>query len=126
MSDASDDKCKGTRWDGWRWIGCGNPAKRDGYCGIHHPDAAAKRKAKSDAKAAERRAEWDASFKAKREVMRKAAAYDGLLAALMTAQAHLCGRLCMKHPDDKLSAWHHPDCAEAQGAIKRAREGEPL
>lgn len=34
----------------WRSHQCGNKAKNDGYCGIHHPDKVAERKAKSDAK----------------------------------------------------------------------------
>ena len=29
---------------------CFFPAKKDGYCGVHHPDAAKKREAKSDAR----------------------------------------------------------------------------
>lgn len=38
----------------WREFQCEKKATRDGYCGIHHPDAKAARKAKSDAKWKER------------------------------------------------------------------------
>jgi len=46
----SDERCKKELWPGWHTYQCENKAKRDGWCGIHHPDAVAKRRAKSDAK----------------------------------------------------------------------------
>lgn len=44
----SDDKCKavipGVFWG--RTVHCNNTAKRDGYCGVHHPDAKKARREK--------------------------------------------------------------------------------
>lgn len=38
--------CRGTTWGGrMGLVRCGNYATRDGYCGVHHPDAQAKRRA---------------------------------------------------------------------------------
>lgn len=60
------DKCKAEVWPahGYRHVACGKTAKRDGFCGTHHPDAVAARRAKSEAmyrqQAEERQAKWDA------------------------------------------------------------------
>ncbi len=37
---------------------CTNDAKRDGYCGIHHPDALKRRREKAEARY---KAKWEAS-----------------------------------------------------------------
>lgn len=66
MSDKP--KCKariGTSTEArWNW-GCHYTASRDGFCGIHHPDAVAKRKRKRGTSKAER---LDAVLTAAREV----------------------------------------------------------
>ena len=42
------DKCKTVIHGDWgRWHQCRNSAKREGYCGMHHPDAVKARQEKS-------------------------------------------------------------------------------
>ena len=41
---------------------CANKAKRDGYCGIHHPDAVKRRREKSAARFKKDAAEMDAQY----------------------------------------------------------------
>ena len=42
------DKCKRVIHGDWgRWHQCRNSAKREGYCGMHHPDAVKARQEKS-------------------------------------------------------------------------------
>jgi hypothetical protein len=60
------------------FLPCINDAVRDGYCGVHHPDSVAKRKAKADARYAAKLAQWDRIGAREREQSRKAAAYDEL------------------------------------------------
>jgi len=56
------EKCNSRTYlrDAFGGFVCRNTAIYDGYCGVHHPDAVAKRKAKSDEQYAQKRAEWDA------------------------------------------------------------------
>jgi hypothetical protein len=49
----STDRCKAMIRTGWHKYPCANQAKRDGYCGTHHPDAAEKRRFKAEARWAE-------------------------------------------------------------------------
>ena len=42
-------KCKKEVMDGWRSRPCSRSAVKDGFCGIHHPDAVTKRNEKSQA-----------------------------------------------------------------------------
>lgn len=50
------DRCIGNVFDGLHYVRCSKRATRDGRCGIHHPDAEARRRAKSDARWQEQRA----------------------------------------------------------------------
>jgi len=52
--------CKEIVFRGFWFTSCGRPAKRDGFCGIHHPDAVAKMRAKSEERYARKNAELDA------------------------------------------------------------------
>ena len=46
-------------FNGWSNKPCQNRAKRDGYCGVHHPDAQARRDAKRRERDLARNAKWD-------------------------------------------------------------------
>lgn len=54
---------------GWHPYPCSKPAKRDGYCGVHHPDAVARRRAKSYALHARKMADLDS--RANRENLKR-------------------------------------------------------
>ena len=41
------------QWGSFHRHHCGHKAKRDGYCGIHHPDAVKRRREKSEERYAE-------------------------------------------------------------------------
>lgn len=51
------DRCKKVLRQGFHTYSCSKPASRDGYCGVHHPEAVAKRNAKTAAR-------WDAKRRA--------------------------------------------------------------
>ncbi|KKK75809.1 hypothetical protein LCGC14_2870010, partial [marine sediment metagenome] len=53
-------RCKKMIWRKERWgrTACNNNATRDGYCGIHHPDAVKRRQEKSDARDKKRSDEY--------------------------------------------------------------------
>ena len=56
------EKCKESVHDTGRGVGfhkCFNNAKKDGYCGIHHPDAVKRRREKNDALYAAQTKKWD-------------------------------------------------------------------
>lgn len=42
--------CKHKVWKGWHYYQCSKPNKKDGYCGLHHPDAVKARRDKREAK----------------------------------------------------------------------------
>ena len=59
------EKCKETVWRPCigRSTRCGTKAKRDGYCGTHHPDAVKRRQEKIDRRFKRFSAELDAKYK---------------------------------------------------------------
>ena len=81
--------CSEQVWSGFRHYQCSNRHKRDGFCGIHHPDAKAARRAKQDAKWAKERADREALSRPNAEDRRKLDAYPHLVAALELAQRHI-------------------------------------
>ncbi|HYE57854.1 MAG TPA: hypothetical protein VD948_05085 [Rhodothermales bacterium] len=86
---AMGETCKGEAWNGWNWVGCSKPAKRDGFCGTHHPDAVAARKAKNEARLQVKRELRRALDEAHRERNRKADAYDALARRVAALEAAL-------------------------------------
>lgn len=81
-------KCTQGLWDGWYRIPCEGKGVRlapNGlpYCGVHHPDAVARRQAKSDAVHEKEAAGWAQET----ESRRRAALYPVLLEALREALA---------------------------------------
>jgi hypothetical protein len=58
------DKCKHSKPSGFfSRVQCSKSAKKDGFCGIHHPDARAKRDERYNLKYAEKRNKWDEEAK---------------------------------------------------------------
>ena len=75
--------CKGKSYHGrLGWGGCGNRASRDGFCGIHHPDAVKRREENSKKRYAQLSAAIDAKWKIDKEKQRKLSSFDDLVAAL--------------------------------------------
>ena len=64
MKDEMTEYCKETvrRPGAWQRSQCDNKAKRDGYCGTHHPDAVKRRREKSAARFKKDAAEMDAQY----------------------------------------------------------------
>ena len=77
-------RCAGSVWVDSRMgrAACSARATRDGFCGIHHPDAVAKRKAKSDQHYAAQRLKNDAKWATVRRNAAKAELFGELVAAL--------------------------------------------
>ncbi len=68
----SPNFCKQVLWKGFHTYQCSQKATRDGFCGIHHPDAVAKRDAKQKARWEETRRAQDhryAEERAERQVL---------------------------------------------------------
>jgi len=84
----SDLYCKGRVYVDSRmgYAPCSKSPTRDGFCSIHHPDAVAKRKARSDAEYAERARAERAKWAARYERERRADCFDDLMAALKWAR----------------------------------------
>lgn len=61
---------------------CKNAVWRDGWCGVHHPERVAERRAASDEKDRERTRLRQEAEAARQEVVRRARAYPGMLTAL--------------------------------------------
>ena len=74
--------CKQRVWGGWSYHGCSRPAKSDGYCATHHPDAVKRRNEKSSERWEVKRAEMQKRNDEYRERERRADCFDDLLAAL--------------------------------------------
>jgi len=53
------DFCKQQLRKGFMTFRCSKKASRDGYCGVHHPDAKKARREKQDAKWNATRAKWE-------------------------------------------------------------------
>lgn len=83
----------GGRSTSWQ---CRNAPTRDGWCGVHHPDAEARRRAKSEAKYAAWRKERDAADARYKERSRRADAYDDLVAALRSIAGNTCCDRCQE------------------------------
>jgi hypothetical protein len=81
---AQDEGCKRRVYTGGSFSGhrCGRRVKSDGFCGIHSPEATAKRREKSDARTVQTLAKWDEDRARVAETARRAAAYPKLVAAL--------------------------------------------
>jgi hypothetical protein len=80
----SVERCKALVWADWNHVGCHKPAKKDGFCGMHHPDAVKRRKELS----AQRMAKTNAALKAKFDAERlktKDAAIGALVRLKMTS-----------------------------------------
>lgn len=80
--------CRAGVWDGYRPYQCAKPPTRDGYCGIHHPDAQKKRDEKRNAIWKTRRAGLelaDAIEKAERKVIATALETVPTVAVNLTA-----------------------------------------
>ena len=77
-------RCTGSVWVDSRMghAPCSNRATRDGFCGIHHPDAVAKRRAKSDQHYAAQRVRDDVKWASVRRNAAKAELFGELVAAL--------------------------------------------
>ena len=82
MSVLNKPLCQAKVWGGYRMIACSVTATRDGWCGTHHPDAVAKRKAASRARTQERMAALEAGNQRAYADRRKIDAHDALVAAL--------------------------------------------
>lgn len=96
------DRCKAKVFRGYHYSQCGNAAKRDGFCGIHHPDAVdrrrAERKARVDAKVAamlRRREEVD-------QTRRDAAIGAAVRKALGALDADRCDRIATDAFDGRI------------------------
>ena len=82
--------CKGKSYhDRIGWVECSNRAVRDGYCGTHHPDAAARRDKKRAERYAEETAIREARWRERESDRRKAARYDRA-AALLRRLVNTC------------------------------------
>ena len=98
-------------------VQCSLRATRDGFCGVHHPDAFARRRAKADAKTRERIAAFRERDAAYHERSRRADAYDDLVAALRQIAANTCAGPCDLHQSVD-------PVAIARAALKRAERGK--
>lgn len=52
--EVDPNRCKAEMYTNLTFHQCGNKPKRDGWCGIHHPDADARRRSQIEAKQMER------------------------------------------------------------------------
>ncbi len=79
------DQCNSRTYlrDAFGGFVCRNTATRDGYCGVHHPDAVAKRKAKSEERYAQKSAEWDTQRNAAIRARKLAELAERLIPAIM-------------------------------------------
>ena len=133
----SEHKCEKKIWDRFHYHLCGKTARYEHegkwYCKTHHPPT---RKAYEDARNEKWQAKWDAqeqasreADKARAEMQRKAAAYDGLVAqrdalleALKLALSSHGVMLTSYPPQD---AWKFYGVEEkARAAIKMVEEGK--
>jgi hypothetical protein len=78
-----DERCSARVWERWRWRNCMNRAKKDGFCGIHHPDAVKKREERIKKKRAIR-AKID-PWNLYRNASEKAAKYRSVLEKIVDA-----------------------------------------
>jgi len=123
------EKCSGRVYDGYRHWPCSKPAKyeRDGkhYCGIHNPEAAERRAAKSKAVYDARFAEISARAEAKKQMEADAARYRFLKRIAVRCEDN---DVEPAWADDLLTdffrgAWVHADDLDA--AIDAAMAAEP-
>ena len=97
MTHRDVERCKGeahTPGPGGGWFPCQYPAKFDGWCGVHHPDAVARREAKQRAKYEAR--ETTEARRSARRGARFALAREALLLAGKLEEGSL---VCFVRPD---------------------------
>lgn len=90
MSEKASQRCAGTTQDGFWSHRCVSNGKHEHegkfYCLRHHPPTVAAKRAEKQKAWEERweakKAQWDHAAEVKRELERRAACYDDLLAAL--------------------------------------------
>lgn len=114
------ERCKAKVFeDRGGYHGCVRNATLDGYCGTHHPNAIAARRAKSDARYTAQKMAWDARRAAERESGRRAECFPVLLDALETMVELLKRRA--NGSVYQMTVAEKDGLSNARAAIKQAR-----
>ena len=89
------ERCKQMVLTGQRWfranVQCKHAAKRDGYCGTHHPDAVEAKKAKAEIRQKETTERWKAKWSAEDQKAKDAAEAPALRVRVAELEAEVAG-----------------------------------